>query len=120
MAGKTLMLNEKQILRSAMTKSGFSQGKAAESAGITRNAFNCQLARQNSTMTLTSVYALLDAMGFEIVVRDKDGKYGGVEYVIDENRDSIETERYVSDEEKSRIEKIKAENAAAMRESMKK
>ncbi len=108
MPRKTVMLNEKQILRSAMERGGFSQGKAAELAGITRNAFNCQLGRQGSTMTLTSVYALLNAMGFEIVVRDKEGKFGGVEYVLAENRDPIETERYVSEEEAAKLAEIKA------------
>lgn len=120
MAGKKVTLNEKQIIRSVMKTTGTMQKTVAEKVGITANALKNQLLRTDSTMTLTSVYALLSAMGFEIVVRDKDGKFGGVEYVLSENRDPIETERYVSPEEQAEISRIKSENAAAMREGMKK
>lgn len=120
MAGKKVMLNEKQIIRAVMKTTGMMQKTVAEEVGITANALKNQLLRVDSTMTLTSVYALLNAMGFELIARDASGKFGGVEYVLAENREPIETERYVSPEEQAEIDRIKSENAAAMRESMKK
>ena len=103
MAGKRITLNEKQIIRATMAKSGTTIKAAAETIEVKANAIANQLSRADSTMTLTSVYALLNAMGFEIVVRDKNSKYGGVEYVLGENRDEIETERYMPE-----IDAIKA------------
>lgn len=114
MAGKKIALNEKQIIRAAMATSGTTIKAAAETIEVKANAIANQLGRADSTMTLTSVYALLNAMGFEIVVRDKDGKRGGVEYVLGENRDDIESKQYMPE-----IEQIKAENAAAMKSTLK-
>lgn len=120
MAGKKLLLNEKQIIRAAMKVAGKMQKTVSEEVGISANALKNQLIRADSTMTLTSVYALLNAMGFELVVRDKSGKFGGVEYIVGENREPIAAERYVSAEETAQLDRLREENAAAMLESMKK
>lgn len=84
MAGKKILMNEKHIIRLAMEISGETPKTVSPKIGITSNSFNNQLGRPDSTMTLTSVFAALRAMGFEIVVRDENGKYGNVEYVIAE------------------------------------
>lgn len=84
MSGKKIIMNEKHVIRCVMTLCGESLKHISSAIGISAGAFSAQLGRTDSTMTLTSVFAALRAMGFEVVVRDKDGKHGGIEYIIDE------------------------------------
>lgn len=113
MAGKKAVLNEKQIIRAALSVSGRTIKSVADDIGVKANSIANQLGRPESTMTLTSIYALLNAMGFEIVVRDKAGRFGGAEYVLEENRDAIESELYAPE-----VEEMRRANAEAMLEKM--
>jgi hypothetical protein len=142
MAKKKISMNEKYIVRIAMALSNNTIKTTAEKTGIHPNVISSQLNRFESTMTLTSLFSILDAIGFEIVVRDKDKQYGGKEYVFSEisgssvewekmlisektnaemkRIDSLEESRKLNEEqEQAEIDRIKSENAAAMRESMK-
>lgn len=127
-----ILMNEKHIIRMCLTLCGETLKSVAEKVGIKPNALANQLGRPDCTMTLTSVFALLDAMGFEIVIRDKDKKYGGVEYALTERPESdMEWEKQMVAEQaaasiqridiqNASIEKLKSDNAAAMLDSMKK
>ena len=94
MANNDMRLNEKQIIRAALTVSDMTQKSVSESIGINPATLKNQLGRPDNTMTLISVFRILTAMGFEIVVRDKDACYGGKEYVVSEDTSPIEAEKY--------------------------
>lgn len=125
-----ILMNEKHIIRMCLTICGLTLKSVSERIGVKANAIANQLGRPDSTMTLTSVFALADAMGFEIVFRDKDKQYGGVEYILSERPESdSEWEKQMIKEQaeasimrvdNKHVKEIKSENAAAMRESMKK
>ena len=68
---KKILMNEKRIIRIAIAGSGNTIKSAAEKAGIKNVSLSNQLGNADSTMTLTSVYALLNGLGYEIVVRKK-------------------------------------------------
>lgn len=80
---RKVVLNEKHIIKCAMAISGETVKNLSAKAGISQSTLYNQFFNA-STMTLTSVFSALREMGFEIVVRDENGKYGGVEYVIKE------------------------------------
>ena len=138
MAKKKITMNEKHIVRIAMALSGDTIKTAGEKTGIHPNVLSSQLNRFESTMTLTSLYSVLNAIGFEIVVRDKDGRYGGKEFKFsDISESSAEWDKMLAMEkanaeirkideqsnamqaEKTEIDRIKLENAAAMLGSLK-
>lgn len=89
MTRKKIIMNEKRIIRIAIASSGNTIKSAAEKAGIKGISLSNQLGNLESTMTLTSVYSLLDAIGFEIVVRKKGERESTQEYVLSE----IDTEK---------------------------
>ena len=101
-----IRLNEKQIIRAALTISGKTQKEVCEGIGINPNTLKNQLCRPESTMTLISVYKLLAEMGFEIVVRDADGRYGNREFTISAGDEAIDAERFIPDKV---IEEAKAD-----------
>lgn len=139
MAKKRITMNEKHIVRIAMALSGDTIKTAGEKTGIHPNVLSSQLNRFDSTMTLTSLYAVLNAIGFEIVVKDKDGRYGGKELKFsDISESSAEWDKMLAMEkanaeirkideqsnamqaEQAEIDRIKSENASAMLNGMKK
>lgn len=138
MAKKRITMNEKHIVRIALALSGDTIKTAGEKTGIHPNVLSSQLNRYGSTMTLTSLYSLLNAIGFEIVVRDKDKQYGGKEFVFSDISESSsewdkilaiekasaeirkieEKKRDVSEEESARkaaVDAAKAENAESLK-----
>lgn len=82
------LLNEKLLIKAAMAESGESVKSLANKMGISATAIYSQVNRRDSIMSLTSVFNMLDAMGFELVMRDRGGKYGGVEYMLKERTES--------------------------------
>lgn len=124
MTRKKLLMNEKHILRLAMIAAGETIKSAASKAGIKGNALSNQLGRPDSTMTLTSIYALLDAMGYEIVVRKKNAKKNDAEYVISAIDDAADAEWRKSitlAKAQADVRKIESESAqvAAIKSEMK-
>ena len=111
-------MNEKQILRAAIKRQGLTQPEVSKKVGLASKTVGAMMCRQND-LALGNFYKLLSALGYEIVIRSKDDS-DKVEFVLSDNDNPIETERYVSPEETTKLEAIKSENAAAMRESMKK
>lgn len=121
---KKILMNEKHILRLVMLSAGETIKSVAEKVGIKGVALSNQLSRPDSTMTLTSVYTLLDAMGYEIVVRKKKANKDDPEYVLSEidSADDTEWRKKVAiakaDEEVRRIE-MESEKCSAIRSEMK-
>ncbi len=129
MAGKKEVLNEKHIIRLALIESRSAIKDVAEKLGIKGTTISNQLGRKDSTMTLTSFFSILDALGYEIVVRKKEkhkNEYN-LENICDSTAewDKKVIQARVDEEirqidEKAEIVKLKSkENAAAMRESVK-
>ena len=124
MVRKKLLMNEKHILRLIMISAGETIKSVANKVGIKGTALSNQLSRPESTMTLTSVYTLLDAMGYEIVVRKKKAGKDSAEYVLTEI-DSVDDAAWKkkiaiakADEEVRRIESETA-NYGTIRSEMK-
>ena len=125
-----ILMNEKHIIRMCLTICGLTLKSVAERIGVKANALANQLGRPESTMTLTSVFALVDAMGFEIVIRDKDKQYGGVEYILSERPESDsewekqmikeQAEASIKRVDNQTINEIKSEIASEMLNNMKK
>lgn len=130
MAGKKEVLNEKHIIRIALIESRSAIKAVAEKLGIKGTTISNQLGRKDSTLTLTTFFSILDVLGYEIVVRKKenpDSEYK-LENICNSTAewDKKVVQARVDEEirqidEKAEIVKLKSkENAAAMRESMKK
>ena len=124
MVRKKLLMNEKHILRLIMISAGETIKSVANKVGIKGTALSNQLSRPESTMTLTSVYTLLDAMGYEIVVRKRKASKDSAEYVLTEI-DSVDDAAWKkkiaiakADEEVRRIES-ETVNCGTIRSEMK-
>ena len=112
-------MNDKQIVKAALTRTGTSQAVLSERLGYANKASIATMLSRPSDLRMNVLLRILDALGFEIVIRSKN-RVDKAEWVLSEDNAPIETERYVSEEESAKLAAIKAENAAAMRESMKK
>lgn len=108
-------MNEKQVIRSVLKHQGISQPELSERMGYARTTVGTVLADKHE-LKFEKIFRMLEAAGCEIVVRVKDSD-DKTEWMFADNDAPIETERYVPAGE---IDRLKAENAAAMREGMKK
>lgn len=67
-------MTEKQVIRELMTLRGWSQAKLAEEAGFKSQSNITGLLNNNQNgIRMDNLYKMLNAMGCEIVVRDKMG-----------------------------------------------
>lgn len=98
-------MNEKQIIRAALKSAGMTQPELSELLGYKRETVGTLL-RSKSDMGIGKLFRMMNAMGIDIVFRDREGKCGGAEWVLSEDESPIEAERYVDREE---IERIKSE-----------
>lgn len=105
-------MNEKQIIRAVLKREGKTQTEISKEVGLSERSVGTMLCRPN-TLSLGNVYGLLNALGYEIVVRPKD-KANEIEFVISEDNSPIECERYVSDEMRDRIAAKQAETEEEM------
>lgn len=105
-------MNEKQIIRAVLKREGKTQTEISKEVGLSERSVGTMLCRPN-TLSLWNVYGLLNALGYEIVVRPKD-RANEVEFVISEDDSPIECERYVSEETLKRIAAKQAETEAEM------
>jgi hypothetical protein len=78
-------MNEKDIIRAAMNVRGYNQTMLAEQAGLKRQTNVSEMLRSRS-IRVDNFVKLLGAMGFEVIVRDKNSankentwKVGGAE-----------------------------------------
>ena len=111
-------MNERQIIRALLKRNGKTQPELSEMLGYKKETVGTIL-KCKSEMGVGKFYRMLSALGYEVVIRKADGM-DKAEFMLADNDEPIETERYVSPEEQSEISRIKTENAAAMREGMKK
>ena len=109
-------MNDKQLVKAALKRSGESQAALSVKLGYANKTSIATMLSRPSDLRMSVLFKMLDALGFEIVVRPKN-RDDKSEWIVSEDDAPIETERYIPESE---IERIKADNAAAMRESMKK
>ena len=64
-------MNEKQVLREAMRAKGFSQSDLAKAAGYKTQSHIANILARPS-MRVDVLTRLLDAMGYELIIRSKD------------------------------------------------
>lgn len=87
MAMKKAIMNDKHIIKMAMAVSGCDLKKVAEKTGTSyANAYN-KIHKSEGVISLYTLYSVLHEMGFDIVIRDHDKQYGGVEYTLMEKQD---------------------------------
>ena len=68
----SILVNEKEIVKSLLKEIGWSQARLAEEAGFKRTTNVSGLLNDSTSgMRVDRLFTLLDAMGFEIVIRDK-------------------------------------------------
>ena len=77
-------MNEKEALRLAMKARGLNQTVLAEMAGLKRQSNVSEMLR-SSSMRVDNLVKLLDAMGFEVVIRDKNKANRENVWVLAEN-----------------------------------
>lgn len=65
-------MNEKEILRQAMKVRGMTQAMLADAAGY-RSQTNISEILRGQTLKTQTLVRLLDAMGFDLVVKDRNG-----------------------------------------------
>ena len=76
-------MTEKDVVRELMSLRGWSQAKLAEEAGFKSQSNITGLLNQNHNgIRIDNLFKMLDAMGCEIVVRDKMGSKK--EWIIDQ------------------------------------
>lgn len=100
-------MNEKQVIRSVLKHQGISQPELSERMGYARTTVGTVLADKHE-LKFEKIFRMLEAAGCEIVVRVK-GSEDKTEWVFADNDTPIETERYVSEEELSKLAAIRAE-----------
>lgn len=76
-------MNEKNVVREVMKLRGWSQQKLADELGFKRQTNVSGLLNSSNSMRVDNFFKLLDAMGCEIVVRDKMGSKK--EWVVDDS-----------------------------------
>ena len=101
---KPTKLNEKQIVKAALERRGMSQKSFASAIGVDSKVLTNQL-NQSAIINLGTLYALLNALGYEIVVREKDAKNAKQEFVISENTEPIVVDTGMEEV----VEKIRSE-----------
>ena len=104
-------MTEKQVLREVMNLRGWSQQKLADEVGLKRQSNISNMLNTTSTkgMRVDTMFKLLDAMGCEIIVRDKMGSKK--EWLIDDS--SSENDSTQTIEELLQAGKISFDEAVA-------
>jgi transcriptional regulator with XRE-family HTH domain len=65
-------MNEKQIVREAMKVRGLTQAMLADAAGL-KNQSNVSEILRGQTLKTQTLVKLLDAMGFDLIIKDRNG-----------------------------------------------
>ena len=76
-------MDAKQAIRSCMKVCGWSQEKLAKECGMKRQSNVTGILARGASLRVDNLLKMANAMGFELVLRDKRG---GSEFVIDEQR----------------------------------
>ena len=103
-------MTAKEIIRKAMAKVGVSQSSLSEKLEYSTKTAVGAILNKNNSLRTDVFYKWLDVLGFEIVIRQKNST-DGTEWLLNDKLETVELMQ-------SEIDRIKADNAAAMRESM--
>ena len=76
-------MDAKEAIREAMKVCGWSQAKLAEECGMKRQSNVNGVLNRGSSLRVDIMLQMVNAMGFELVLRDKRGKN---EYVLDRSQ----------------------------------
>lgn len=113
-------MNDKLIIRAALKYRGMSQPQLAKKMGYSSVTSVGSILNKGNCLRSDVLFKFLNALGFEIAIRPKDGKE--TEWILLDNADAIQTDfvkPYISEEETAKLSEIKSENAAAMLDSLK-
>ena len=81
-------MTEKDVVRKVMKLRGWSQPMLAKEAGFKSQSNITGLLNNNQNgIRMDNLFKMLDAMGFQIIVRDKMGS--GKEFVIDMKEEEV-------------------------------
>ena len=100
----------KEIVRAALVKSGISQMKLSEILGYSKRTSVGSILNKNNSLRTDVFVRWLDALGYEVIIRNKN--INGEEYIL-----IVEPE--TEEEKQAESDRLKAENAAAIRAEMK-
>ena len=67
-------MNTSKLLRTAMHERGVTQSRLAEACGLSSQSAVCNFLQRQHGMRIDTLLTLLNAMGYEIVVRDSMSK----------------------------------------------
>ena len=96
-------MNDKQIVKAALTRTGTTQAALSGKIGHANKANIAAMLSRPGTIRMDIFFKILDALGFEIVVRPKN-KADKVEWLLSEDETPIETKQFVDFSEIGRIE----------------
>ena len=76
-------MDAKEAIRAAMKVCGWSQETLAKECGMKRQSNITGILNRGSSLRVDNLLQMVNAMGFELVLRDKRGK---TEYIIDKSK----------------------------------
>ena len=80
-------MDAKDAIRSAMKICGWSQERLAKECGMKRQSNVTGVLTRGTSLRVDTMLQMANAMGFELVLRDKRGT---IEYVIDQSKPAQE------------------------------
>jgi hypothetical protein len=87
-------MNDKQIIRAAIKRKGESQAGLATKIGYKNKTSIATMLSRPTELRLGVIFKMLDALGYDIVVRSRDTR-DEMEFVFADNEDAIETVTYI-------------------------
>lgn len=101
-------MNDRQIIRAILKRMGMTQPELSEKIGYKKETVGTIL-KGKSEMGVGKLYRMLNALGYEVIIRRADGS-DPKEFRLEDNEDAIPIERYSPE-----VERLKAENVASIK-----
>lgn len=79
-------MNSKDVVKDIMKYAGYSQSELAEKAGYASQSNVTGILNRSSSMRVDSLVQMVEAMGFEVIVRNKQ-KTAKQEYYITDGKE---------------------------------
>lgn len=102
-------MNDKQLVKAALKRTGESQASLSAKLGYANKTSIATMLSRPSDLRMNVLFRMLDALGFEIVIRPKNHA-DKTEWLLLDDDSPIETELYAPE-----VERAKADNAASIR-----
>ena len=94
-------MDEKMAVRRAMERRAISQKQLAKTLGLSSPALVAQrLGNAGKSLKVDTFVQMMNACGFDVIVRDRNGGRNGVEWVIDDEPTVVPAQPEKSIEEK--------------------